>query len=280
MSNDKALPYDNLLKPKNEPLYILIIGAVWDGIKAQYNKGECLMKTLYFDCLTGISGDMILGAFIDLGVDADYLSSELDKLDVNGFRIEAEPRTRYGVSGTKCHVHIEEGKKHRRNLGHIKEIIEESSLDTEVKNTAISIFECVAKAEAKVHKIPMDYVHFHEVGAIDSIVDIVGAAICYHAVAPEITYGSSINVGKGWIKCPHGLLPVPAPATAEILCNSDFEMHSNHLDGEAATPTGVAILTQLATFMPEKPSITPKKTGYGFGDKDFGVLSALRIVQG
>lgn len=257
------------------------------------------MKSLYFDCSTGISGDMVLGAFIDLGVDVGYLSGELEKLQLKGFRIEAETCTKYGIGGTKCHVIIEDPKHHRHDAGHhehhlhpgehhehhrhfgdIKEMIEKSTLDSAVKKTAIAIFERVAKAEAKVHKISVDHVHFHEVGAIDSIVDIVGAAICYHAMEPEITYGSRINVGSGWVKCKHGLLPVPAPATAEILCNSDFEIYSENLNGEAATPTGVAIIAELAAYLPEMPSFVPEKIGYGFGDKDFGILSTLRIIQG
>lgn len=238
------------------------------------------MKTLIFDCFSGISGDMVLGAFIDLGVEVGYLSKELDKLHLHNFRVEAEISTKYGISGTKCHVIIEEDHLHHRHFKDIKEIIKNSDLDATVKNTAIAIFERVAKAEAKVHSIPIDHVHFHEVGAIDALVDIVGTAICYHAVKPEIVYGSRINVGKGWVKCEHGLLPVPAPATAEILCDSDFEMYSMNIDGEAATPTGVAILTELATYFPETPSFIPEKIGYGFGEKDFGVLNALRIVQG
>lgn len=238
------------------------------------------MKTLFFDCFSGISGDMVLGAFIDLGVDVEYLSKELEKLHLHGFRIEAETSTNYGISGTKCKVIIEEQLHHHRHYEDIKEIIENSTLDISVKKTAIAIFERVAKAEAKVHKIPIDRVHFHEVGAMDSIVDIVGAAICYHAVGPEIVYGSRINVGKGWVKCEHGLLPVPAPATAEILCNSNFEMYSKNIDGEAATPTGVAILTELAAYLPETTSFIPEKIGYGFGEKDFGMLNALRIIQG
>lgn len=238
------------------------------------------MKMLFFDCFSGISGDMVLGAFIDLGVDVGYLSKELEKLKIHGFRIEAETTTKYGISGTKCHVIIEEDYAQHRHFEDIKEIINNSTLDSAVKKTAVAIFTRVAKAEAKVHKMSIDHVHFHEVGAIDSIVDIVGAAICYHAVSPEIVYGTRINVGKGWVKCEHGMLPVPAPATTEILCDSDFEIYSKNIDGEAATPTGIAILTELATFSPETPSFIPEKIGYGFGEKDFGVLNALRIIQG
>lgn len=238
------------------------------------------MNILFFDCFSGISGDMVLGAFIDLGVDAGFLSEELQKLQIQGFRIEAESCSNYGIGGTRCHVIVEKEHVHHRHFGDIKEMIEKSSLSPKVKETALAIFTRVAKAEAKVHNVPVDHVHFHEVGALDSIVDIVGAAICYHAVRPDVVYGSRLNVGRGYVRCEHGLLPVPAPATAEILCDSDFEIYSRNIEGEAATPTGVAILTELAAYSPEIPSFVPEKTGYGFGGKDFGTLNALRIIQG
>ncbi|MGL4606637.1 MAG: nickel pincer cofactor biosynthesis protein LarC [Eubacteriaceae bacterium] len=238
------------------------------------------MDILYFDCFSGISGDMVLGAFIDLGISPDFLSEELKKLNLTGFRIEAEKTTRHGISGSRCHVILDETNQPHRHYGDIKNIIETSHLSSEVKKTAIAIFNRVAMAEGKVHNIPMERVHFHEVGALDSIVDIVGAAICYHAIAPEIVYGSKINVGSGWVRCAHGLLPVPAPATTEILCNSNFEIYSQSIDGESATPTGVAILAELGTYSPNLPSFIPQKTGYGFGGKDFGILNALRIIQG
>ncbi|MGV8906941.1 MAG: nickel pincer cofactor biosynthesis protein LarC [Acetobacterium sp.] len=238
------------------------------------------MKVLYFDCFSGISGDMVLGAFIDLGIDPIFLESELKKLNLEGFRIEAELTTKKGINGTRCHVILTEEDPHHRHFGDIKQIIENSSLSAAIKKTAIAIFMRVAVAECKVHHVPFESVHFHEVGALDSIVDIVGAAICYHTLQPDIVYGSKINVGSGWVRCAHGLLPVPAPATAEILCAANFEIYSKAIDGESATPTGVAILVELSTYSPNIPSFIPEKTGYGFGDKDFGVLNALRIIQG
>jgi len=238
------------------------------------------MKVLYFDCFSGISGDMVLGAFIDLGIDPIFLESELKKLKLEGFRIKAEKTLKKGISGTRCHVILEEDGHHHRHFGDIKNIIVDSDLSEDIKITALAIFKRVAVAEGKVHNVPVDRVHFHEVGALDSIVDIVGAAICYHTLKPDIVYGSKINVGSGWVRCAHGLLPVPAPATAEILCASNFEMYSKAIDGESATPTGVAILAELGTYSPATPSFIPEKTGYGFGGKDFGVLNALRIIQG
>lgn len=250
------------------------------------------MKTmLYFDCFSGISGDMVLGAFLDAGVELRFLQQELAKLKLHGFQVTSETKMSYGISGTKCHVLLEEhhGDAHEKGHDHhhhhrhyedIQEIIQKSTLEQTVKNTALAIFDRVARAESKVHQVPVEKVHFHEVGALDSIVDIVGAAICYHALNPDYAFGSSVNVGSGWVKCEHGLLPVPAPATAEILCESTFEMFSNRIDGEAATPTGVAILAELAKHVPKKPSFRPIGVGYGFGQKDFGMLNALRLFRG
>ncbi len=266
------------------------------------------MKVLHFDCFSGISGDMVIGAFLDLGVETDFLGRELEKLNVPGFRIEAEKTSRHGISGTlfrvitdeiaphhhhhdsginhgrshEDHEHYKENKSGHvhRNHADIKGIISASSLDEPVKKTSLAIFERVARAESRVHNIPADDINFHEVGALDSIVDIVGAAICYHKIAPDITYGSAINVGKGLVKCAHGILPVPAPATAEILNESGFSVYSREIDGESATPTGVAIISELGTYSHELPEFTPEKTGYGFGQRDFGMLNALRIFIG
>lgn len=238
------------------------------------------MKILYFDCFSGISGDMILGAFIDLGLDPELLTTELQKLKLNGFQIVAEKTVKKGISGTRCHVVLDEDRSQHRHLPDIKHIIEDSALSNAVKQTALAVFDRIAVAEGKVHNVPVDRVHFHEVGALDSIVDIVGAAICFHTVNPDVIYGSKINVGSGWVRCAHGLLPVPAPATTEILCQTDFEIYSKAIDGEAATPTGVAILAELGRYSANTPQFNPQKTGYGFGSKDFGILNALRIIQG
>ncbi|WKY46331.1 nickel pincer cofactor biosynthesis protein LarC [Eubacteriaceae bacterium ES3] len=238
------------------------------------------MKLLYFDCFSGISGDMVLGAFIDLGIDPQLLIDELAKLNLSGYEILAEKTMKKGISGTHCHVHILNDTHHHRHYSDIERIILNSTLTDSVKNTALAIFKRVAIAEGKVHNVPMERVHFHEVGALDSIIDIVGASICFHHLNPDIVYGSKINVGSGWVRCAHGLLPVPAPATAEILCDSGFEIYSKAIDGESATPTGVAIISELGTYSPVTPTFAPVKTGYGFGTKDFGILNALRIIQG
>ncbi|MEG0377748.1 MAG: nickel pincer cofactor biosynthesis protein LarC [Eubacterium sp.] len=238
------------------------------------------MKILYFDCFAGISGDMTLGAFLDVGVDPEYLKKDLEKLGVPGFHLEIEKTQKRGISGTKCHVIMDRHEHNHRHYGDIVKIIADSTLSEAVKKTAIGIFSRVAKAEGKVHGVAMEQVHFHEVGAVDSIVDIVGAAICFHALAPDKVYSSAVNVGQGFVKCAHGILPVPAPATAEIIGASNFEVYAKGVDGESATPTGMAILTELAECTKSFPKMSVNGVGYGFGDREFEILNGLRLFVG
>ncbi|MEG0074687.1 MAG: nickel pincer cofactor biosynthesis protein LarC [Eubacterium sp.] len=238
------------------------------------------MKILYFDCFAGISGDMTLGAFLDIGVDPEFLKSELNKLGVPGFHLEIEKTQKRSITGTQCHVIMDRHEHCHRHYSDIVKIIEDSTLSDAVKKTAIAIFGRVAEAEGKVHGVPMDHVHFHEVGAVDSIVDIVGASICFHALAPDKVYGSAVNVGCGFVKCAHGLLPVPAPATAEIIGQSNFEVYTKGIDGESATPTGMAILTELAEYTHSFPQMKIDRLGYGFGDREFEILNGLRFFLG
>ena len=178
------------------------------------------MKILYYDCFAGISGDMNLGAMIDLGVDPVFLSGELQKLKIEGFHLEISKDSRRGIAGTKATVVIEnqENEKHR-HLRHIEELINLSALSDKVKATSIQIFDLIAEAEAKVHQIDKQSVHFHEVGALDSIADIVGAAICLDYLKVDKVICSPVQLGGGTVKCAHGIMPVPAPATAEIVRN-------------------------------------------------------------
>lgn len=238
------------------------------------------MKILYFDCYSGISGDMVLGAFLDAGVPAEHLTSALDQLSVDGFHLEISKTTKSGISGTACRVVIDRHEHVHRHYADIEKIILDSQLPEEIAQTALNIFKRVARAEAKVHNIAFDRVHFHEVGAIDSIVDIVGAAICYHYLKPDQVYCSAMNTGSGFVKCAHGILPVPAPATAEIIAETDIPMYAKFIDGEAATPTGAAILAELATYTQGIPQMALKKTAYGFGEKEFKILNALRLHVG
>lgn len=224
------------------------------------------MKILYYDCFSGISGDMNLGAMIDLGVDAGFLRDELSKLNLGGWKLEVKTDQRHGIKGTKVNV-IMTGHEHaHRHLQDIFNIIDNSTLDGKSKDLSRKIFTRLAEAEAKVHGIDISKVHFHEVGAIDSIIDIVGAAICFNAINPDEVHVSVVETGGGMVKCDHGLLPVPAPATAELLKNIPLSM--GRVDFEATTPTGAAILAILGNRFntPLREGII--RTGYGIGHKE------------
>jgi uncharacterized protein (TIGR00299 family) protein len=246
------------------------------------------MKVLYYDCFSGISGDMNLGALVDLGVDPEYLKSELKKLKLENFKVEFKTDQRKGITGTKAHVLIMEKKgksktdhdqhHHSRNLNDIKKIINQSSLNDFVKAKSLDIFQRVAEAEAKIHNKSIDEIHFHEVGAIDSIVDIVGAAICIDYLKPDEIISSSVEVGGGFVKCEHGIFPVPAPATAEILKN--IPVKSGAVQSETTTPTGAAILATMVNEFTDKIQFTIHKTGYGIGSKDFDIPNVLRVHMG
>ncbi len=237
------------------------------------------MRILYYDCFAGISGDMNLGALIDLGVDENYLKSELEKLNIEGFHLEVKKDQRRGISGTKADVIVEnqENEKHR-HLRHVEEIVNGSSLSENIKINALKIFNLIAVAEAKIHNIPVERVHFHEVGALDSIADIVGAAICMDYLKVDKVMSSSIQLGGGTVKCAHGIMPVPAPATAEIVMNVPVKMGLvNH---EATTPTGAAILVATVDEFTDKTDFQITKTAYGIGNRDSEVPNVLRVYLG
>ena len=235
------------------------------------------MKILYYDCFAGISGDMNLGAMVDLGVDADYLVAELQKLNIEGFHLEIQKDIRRGISGTKATVIIgnPDNQKHR-HLRHVEELINQSSLSSEVKAMSIKIFDLIAVAEAKVHNISKQSVHFHEVGALDSIADIVGAAICLNYLKVDKVMAAPIQLGGGMVKCAHGLMPVPAPATALIV--QDVPVKTGLVQHEATTPTGAAILVATVDEFTDQINFQIQKTGYGIGQRDISeVPNVLRV---
>jgi uncharacterized protein (TIGR00299 family) protein len=235
------------------------------------------MKILYYDCFAGISGDMNLGAMIDLGVDASVLISELSKLNIEGFHLEIETAIRRGISGTKATVIVEnpDNEKHR-HLRHVEELINNSPLNNKVKTTALTIFRHVAEAEAKVHAIDIQKVHFHEVGALDSIADIVGAAICLDLLKVDKVMSSPIQLGGGTVKCAHGIMPVPAPATALIV--QDIPIKTGLVQHEATTPTGAAILATTVDEFSEQINFPITRTAYGIGQRDVSeVPNVLRL---
>ncbi len=235
-----------------------------------------MQRILYYDCFAGISGDMNLGALIHLGVDPEYLKSELERLNIEGFSLEIKDDKRRGISGVKADVviHNPENEKHR-HLHHIESLINDSDLPERVKITALNIFQQVAVAEAKVHDIPIQKVHFHEVGALDSIADIVGAAICLDYLKVDKVMASPVQLGGGTVKCAHGIMPVPAPATAEILKN--IPVKTGLVQYEATTPTGAAILAATVDEFTSSLNFDIKKTGYGLGTKDTEVPNVLRV---
>jgi uncharacterized protein (TIGR00299 family) protein len=245
---------------------------------------------LFYDCFAGISGDMNLAALIDLGVDEQYLVNELGKLNVEGYHIKISSDLRRGISGTKVevvlehdehdlhqeHDHINDSHHHEhRSFKDIKVLIENSGLSSFVKDKSIAIFKKLAEAEGRVHNKPVEEVHFHEVGAIDSIVDIVGAAICIDFLKPSKIISTRIELGSGMVKCAHGLFPVPAPATMDVL--KGIPIKTGTVPFEATTPTGASILAVLVDEFVEKHKFIIEKIGYGIGHKDSEVPNVLRV---
>lgn len=237
------------------------------------------MKILGYDCFSGISGDMNLGAMLDLGVDKAYLINELNKLNLKGWELIVVKDQRHGISGTKVTVKQTRHEHIHRHLSDIEKIIKNSGLDIKTQELSMKIFMKIAVAEASVHKISLDHVHFHEVGAVDSIIDVVGAAICFNSLNVEAVHVSTVELGGGFVKCDHGKLPVPAPATAEII--KGIPVKKGGVDFEATTPTGAAILAALGTDFSSDLPIKIKKSAYGIGQKDHPeVPNLLRVFLG
>lgn len=239
------------------------------------------MKALYFDCSSGISGNMTLGALTEIIGDENYLINELKKLNVDGYKIEISKKVKNGITGTYVdvilehehhhdheHTHDEHEHHHEhhhhehRNLDDVNKIIDESSLNNDVKDLAKRIFLRVAKAESKVHNKPLEEVHFHEVGAIDSIVDIVGTAILIKKINPNKIISSVVNDGYGFIECAHGTMSVPVPATSEIFTGANVKFRQIDIDTELVTPTGAAIIAELAEDFTTLPAMTIEKIGW------------------
>lgn len=235
------------------------------------------MTIAYFDCFSGISGDMVLGALVDLGLGIDELTEALSTLDLEPFRVEAREVQSYGLRATKVDVAVPESVL-VRTFVNIRELISSSGLPDPVKELSLEIFMRIARAEATIHSKPVDQVHFHEVGAVDSIVDIVGAAYGIHSLAISEVFSSPLPMGHGMIKTAHGSLPVPAPAVLEIL--EDTPTYGRGIPTEIVTPTGAAVIKTLATSFGNAPPMRIGGTGYGAGTKDLGVPNLLRVTIG
>jgi uncharacterized protein (TIGR00299 family) protein len=236
------------------------------------------MKTLYFDCFAGASGDMILGATVAAGVDPNFLREQLSLLRVSGFSIDFETVNRSGLSAT--HARVETVPEHvHRSLADIEEIINGSALSGAVKERAVQIFTRLAEAEARVHNEPIDRVHFHEVGALDAIVDVVGAAICFDALQIERFVCSPLHVGSGFVKMAHGQFPIPPPAVTELLKGVPF--YATEIKGELLTPTGAAIITTVCSEYGPIPEMKTEATGYGAGTREYQAFpNVLRVLIG
>lgn len=236
------------------------------------------MSVAFFDCFSGIAGDMILGALIDLGVDGDYLKKELEKLGISGYEINVRKVEKNHVTGTDVHITVKKEQQHHRSLSDINNLIDDSSLDDDVKELSKKIFHRLAEAESKIHNVKVDDVHFHEVGAVDSIIDIVGAVIGLKKLGVENVFCSHLPLGKGFVTCSHGMIPIPAPATVELL--KDVPVYQTDVDHEMVTPTGAAVITTIADSFGEMPLMKIKKVGYGAGKIKSEQPGLLRVFLG
>ena len=233
------------------------------------------MKILYYNCPAGISGDMHLGALVNLGVDPDALVRELQKLPLENWEIRFHQDQRKGISGTRCDVIYKDGH-HHRTFADIRKIIEGSTLDQSVKDDAIEVFRVLAEAEGQVHGKPADKIHFHEVGAIDSILDIVGAAVAWNLLGVERIHASTIELGGGTVQCAHGKMPVPAPATAILV--DKFPVSLGGTNKEATTPTGAALLAGKQCTFGGQLSGKSLARGIGIGQRDDPALANVLYV--
>lgn len=228
----------------------------------------------YFDCFSGISGDMLIGSLLDAGLDFSALQTELSKMQVDGYTLAVRKVSKQHLAASKFDV-IDEGQKAYRHLRDLNEIVDGAGLSPAVRDKAKRIFSRIAAAEAKVHGMPAEKVHFHEIGAVDTIIDVVGALSGLELLGVRRVISSRLNVGCGSITFSHGKYPVPAPATAEIL--TGVPIYATEIEGELVTPTGAAIITELAESFGPMPTLAAGRIGYGAGDKDLAQPNVLRV---
>jgi uncharacterized protein (TIGR00299 family) protein len=234
----------------------------------------------YFDCFSGASGDMILGALVDAGLSIERMRDELRLLHLSGYELRAERLTRAGLAATRVHVDLDDAVQPHRHLSDVHQIIEASDLEPSDKQRGAEIFHRLAQAEATVHGTSVEEVHFHEVGAIDAIVDVMGAVVGLRLLGVETCYASALPAGNGSARSQHGRIPVPGPATLALMAQVNAPLREDLGErGELVTPTGAAILTTLARF--ERPAMSLKKVGYGAGGRDpADVPNVLRVWLG
>ncbi|MDQ3636178.1 MAG: nickel pincer cofactor biosynthesis protein LarC [Acidobacteriota bacterium] len=236
------------------------------------------MKTLYFDCFAGASGNMILGGLVSLGVESKQLINEIAKVNISDFDIEFTEVNRSGINSVHAKTIFDEEKTHK-HFSDIKGIIENSDLSDSVKARSVKIFKNLAKAEAKVHGIELEKVHFHEVGAMDAIIDVIGACVGFEILEIENFVCSKIHVGSGFVQIAHGKYPVPPPAVAELL--NGIPVYSTEITGELITPTGAAIISTVCNEYDEISDFQTDKIGYGAGTREYeNFPNALRLMLG
>lgn len=240
------------------------------------------MRIAYFDCFSGISGDMTLGALLHAGVDETLWRGELAKLNVPGYELKIESVVKEGIAATEVDVLLhEEEQGHGRHLADIEAILNLSGLSETIRCRALGAFTHLAQAEAKIHHMTPDTIHFHEVGAVDAIVDIVGACIGLELLGVERVYVSPLPFNRGWVECAHGTMPVPAPATLELLAG--FPLRPDTRQKELITPTGAALLQEFAARTPDGeiaplPPFVLRSIGYGAGKRDSWIPNLLRVL--
>lgn len=233
---------------------------------------------LYLDLFSGAAGDMLLGALVDLGLPLEVLRAELGKMDLSGYELEAERQVRRGISGTRLHVRDLAHAHPARHLPDIRRLLEGSTLPPTVWARSLAVLERLARAEARVHNVPVEEVHFHEIGAVDTLVDVVGFVAGLEHLGVERVYASPVPLGSGFVQTEHGLLPVPAPATAALLAEVGAPTRPHPAQTEILTPTAAALLAELATF--RQPPMRVRAVGYGFGEKEFPWPNAVRAWLG
>ena len=238
------------------------------------------MRALLYECFAGIAGDMHLGALVDVGVPASYLREQLAKLELaREFELRFDAGSKMGITGTRATVALHDGvQRPHRHLADIQGILERACLPDGAYTRALAMFRAIAEVEAKIHGTTVDRIHFHEVGATDSIVDVAGAALGLDYLAADVVYCSAVEVGSGMVRCAHGLMPVPAPATAALLAG--VACRHGGVNGEATTPTGAAILKCTVDRFEPPRSFKAERIGYGVGHKDFEIPNVLRLSVG
>lgn len=250
------------------------------------------MRTIYLDCAMGAAGDMLMGTLYELLPEKDEFLRRMRALGLPGIEIAAEPAVRCGISGTHMRVLVhgaEEGAEHAHAHDHkhahvhtglheIEHRISHLDLPEAVRADALAVYRSIADAESRVHGVPVDQIHFHEVGTLDALADVVGVCLLVSMLAPEQLLCSPVHVGSGQVRCAHGLLPVPAPATALLL--TGIPIYGGSIRGELCTPTGAALLRRFVTKFGPMPVMRPEKTGYGMGTKEFEAANCVRALLG